>query len=126
MADAHYFLCLLTLAMAFFPWGRGVCLSGGASYTTPIAAAAPPPRFPLLWEMQLNLEVFHRPRRDVCSRGRPSNAIPRARLASLSSRPVKVRRKPRSNLTGPKDTPQEDVEEVTFRGLDERGYENPL
>ncbi|CAN0432646.1 unnamed protein product [Hapterophycus canaliculatus] len=38
---------------------------------------------------------------------------------------LKVRRQPRSNLTGPKDTAKEDVEEVTFRGLDENGYENP-
>lgn len=34
-----------------------------------------------------------------------------------------MRRQPRSNLTGPKDTEQAEVDEVTFRGLDENGYE---
>ncbi|CAN0391791.1 unnamed protein product [Ectocarpus sp. 12 AP-2014] len=49
---------------------------------------------------------------------RSGAVIPRPEILS-------VRRKPRSNLTGPKDTVKEDVEEVTFRGLDENGYENP-
>ncbi|CAM9415950.1 unnamed protein product [Ascophyllum nodosum] len=49
------------------------------------------------------------------------------RSGAIIPRPeiLTVRRKPRSNLTGPKDTVKEDVEEVTFRGFDENGYENP-
>ena len=54
-----------------------------------------------------------------------SSITPYAGLCALLAVPFQVRRKPRSNLTGPKDTVKEDVEEVTFRGFDENGYENP-
>lgn len=47
------------------------------------------------------------------------------RFGFFFARSAQVRRKPRSNLTGRKDTAPEDVEEVTFRGLDENGFENP-
>ncbi|CAM9192028.1 unnamed protein product [Discosporangium mesarthrocarpum] len=39
---------------------------------------------------------------------------------------LEVRRTPRSNVIGPRDTLEEDVNEVTFRGLDEQGLELPL